>query len=205
LNRLVLSAILAIGLSARATPAEQGQLDASQTLFTVMAAINAAGYDAAVSSPGNNPLRAAIRAELAKRNIPSLAALKLFFEQHHRTNDTAELSQYISFALTAGGPPDFAVKMRDVDIPPDVTGLLALSPLLAAFYKEAGIQELWTGAQPAIDRMIAPYHAPVSDAVLQINAYLRQQTTGVRGHIGRVKINGEGEIVSDRGERDGCG
>jgi tetratricopeptide (TPR) repeat protein len=181
LHRLVLPAILALALSARATPAEQGQLDASQTLFTVMAAINAAGYDAGLTSPNNNPLRNTIRASLAKRDIPSLAALKVFFEQHHRSNDTAELSQYISFALTAGGPPDFAVKIREVDIPPDVTPLLALSPLLAAFYKEAGIAELWAGAQPAIDRMIAPYHAPASDAVLQINAYLRQQTSGFRG------------------------
>ena len=181
MHRLVLPAILALALSARATPAEQGQLDASQTLFTVMAAINAAGYDAGLTSPNNNPLRNTIRASLAKRDIPSLAALKVFFEQHHRSNDTAELSQYISFALTAGGPPDFAVKIREVDIPPDVTPLLALSPLLAAFYKEAGIAELWAGAQPAIDRMIAPYHAPASDAVLQINAYLRQQTSGFRG------------------------
>src|ERR1035441_9975535 len=153
LHRLVLPAILAIALSARATPAEQGQLDASQTLFTVMAAINAAGYDAAVSSPSNNQLRNAIRASLAKRDIPSLTALKVFFEQHHRTDDTAELSQYISFALTAGGPPDFAVKVRDVDIPPDVTPLLGLSPLLAAFYREAGIEELWAKAQPALEPM----------------------------------------------------
>jgi tetratricopeptide (TPR) repeat protein len=181
LNRFVLPAILAVTLSARATPAEQGQLDASQTLFTVMAAINAAGYDAVVSSPSNNLLRAAVRDALAKRTIPSLAGLKVFFAQHHQTDDTAELSQYISFALSAGGPPDFAMKVRQVDIPPDVTGLLGLSPLLAKFYKEAGIEELWAGAQPAIDRMIAPYHAPVSDAVLQINSYLRQPTSGFRG------------------------
>ena len=182
MNRLVLPAILAICQSAGATPAEQGQLDASQTLFTVMAAINAAGYDAGLASPGNNPLRAVIRASLAKRPIPSLAALKVFFEEHRQTNDTAELSQYISFGLTAGGPPDFAVKVRQVDIPPDVVPLLKLPPLLAAFYKEAGIAELWADAQPAIDQMLAPYHAPVSDAVLQINAYLRQPTTGVHGH-----------------------
>jgi tetratricopeptide (TPR) repeat protein len=182
LNRLVLPAILAIALSARANPAEQGQLDASQSLFTVMAAINAAGYNAGLSSPNNSPLRNSIRAALAKRNIPSLAALKDFFEQHHQPNDTAELSQYISFALTCTGPPDFAVKIRQVDIPPDVTPLLGLSTRLAAFYKEAGIAELWAGAQPAIDQMILQYHVPVSEAVLLINAYLRQQTTGMPNH-----------------------
>ncbi len=147
-----------------------------------MAAINAAGYDAGLVSPNNNPLRNTIRAELATRNILCLAALKVFFQEHHQTNDTAELSQYISFALTVGGPPDFAVKVRQVDIPPDVTPLLALSPLLATFYKQAGIAELWASAQPAIDQMIAPYHAPVSEAVLQTNAYLHQPTTGMPGH-----------------------
>lgn len=147
-----------------------------------MAAINAAGYDTGLTSPNNNPLRNSIRAELAKRNIPSLAALKMFFDQHHLPTERAELGQYISFALTAVGPPDFAVKMRVVDIPPDVTPLLGLSPLLAAFYKEAGIAELWAKARPAIDQMIALYHAPVSEAVLLINAYLRQQTSGMYGH-----------------------
>jgi predicted negative regulator of RcsB-dependent stress response len=164
-------------------PRKYAKLGFSKADFVepVSSSSNAAGYDAGLASPNSNPLRAAIRASLAKRTIPSLAALKVFFEQHRRTNDTAELSQYISFALTAGGPPDFAVKMREVDIPPDVTPLLALSPLLAAFYKEAGIEELWAGAQPAIDQMIAPYHAPASEAVLQINAYLRQPTSGFRG------------------------
>jgi tetratricopeptide (TPR) repeat protein len=181
LNRFVLPAILAIALSAHATPAEQGQLDASQTLFTVMAAINAAGYDAGLKSPNEHPLRDAVRAEIAKRNVPSLPALKAFFEQHHCTTSTAELSQYISYALTVSGVPDFAIKMRDVDVPPDVRPLMGLSPLLAAFYQEAGIADLWARSQPAIDQMIAQYHAPVTDAVMQINAYLRQMTSGFRG------------------------
>jgi len=181
LNRFVLPAILAAALLARAAPADQGQLDASPSLFTVMAAINAAGYNADLSSPNNNPLRNRIRAELAKRNIPSLDAIKEFVAQHHKVNATEELSQYLSFALTASGPPDFEIKMRDVDIPPDVTPLRDFSQLMAAFYKEAGIADLWQSAQPDIDKMIGPYHGPVMDAVLQVNAYLRQQTSGFKG------------------------
>ena len=61
LNRFVVSAITAGTLFLRAAPAQQGQLDASPTLFTVMAAINAAGYDADLDSPNNNPLRKAVR------------------------------------------------------------------------------------------------------------------------------------------------
>jgi tetratricopeptide (TPR) repeat protein len=168
-------------LLVRAAPAQQGQLDASPTLFTVMAALNASGYDTDLDSPFNSPLRKAVRAELAKRDIPSLAAIKEFVAQHHQARDTDELGQYISFALTAGPPPDFAIHMRDVDIPPDVKPLRDLSELLAAFYKQADIADLWTRAQPGIDQLIEPYHQGVIDAVLQVNAYLRQQTSGFRG------------------------
>jgi tetratricopeptide (TPR) repeat protein len=170
-----------VAFAAHAEQQQLGQLDASPTLFTVMAAINAAGYDADVKSPDNHPLRDAIRAELARRKIPSLPDLKQFFKDHRRRTDTEELSQYISFALTAGGPPNFAINKRDVEVPPDVTGMSELSGLMAQFYQEAGIEDLWQRSQRDIDGYIARYHTPVSDAVLMVNAYLRQQTSGFKG------------------------
>ena len=94
-------------------------------------AVTDIGYDADLASPSNHPLRMAIRQELAKRKIPSLEGIKEFVARHKRPNDTAELSQYISFALSCTGPPNFEFKQRDVDIPPDVSGMTALSPLLA--------------------------------------------------------------------------
>ena len=186
--RLAFAGILAIALTARAGTSEMGQLDASPTLFTVMAAINAAGYDADLASPNNHPLRNAVREALAQRSIPSLPALKEFVARHRKHNDTLELSQYISFALSAGGPPDFAVTLRDVEIPPDVTSLTGLSPLLAAFYKEAGIDDLWKRSQRAIDQYVGLYHEPVANAVLQVNAYLRQPTSGFRGRHFQIFI-----------------
>jgi tetratricopeptide (TPR) repeat protein len=181
LNRFLLPAIVTMVLTAHAQTAEPGQLDASPTLFAIMAAINSAGYSADLSSTNNHPLRDNIRAELAKQNVPSLAGLKSFFERHRKRTDAQELSQYVSFALTAGGPPDFAIKVRDVDIPPDVVGMKELSGLLAAFYKEANIGDLWKRSQPAIDQYVERYHGPVAEAVLQVNAYLRQQTSGFKG------------------------
>ncbi len=166
---------------AHAEQQELGQLDASPNLFTVMAAINAAGYDADVASPLNSPLRDLVRAELAKKKIPSLPALKEFFEKHRKHSDTDTLSQYVSFALTAKGPPDFAITQREVEIPPDVSGMTELSGLLAAFYQEANIESLWQASQRYIDTYVKMYHRPVSNAVLTVNAYLRQQTSGFRG------------------------
>ena len=183
MNRLVLPAILAIAISASAAPAELGQLDASPTLFTVMAALSVAGYSADLSSPNNHPLRDQVRAELLKRNLPCQQALKDFFEAHRKRGagaDTAELAQYISFALSVKGPPDFTFGQRDVEIPPDAAPLKGFSPLLATFYKEADIPELWKRSQPAIDQYIARYHEPVSRAVLQVTTYLRQLSAGFR-------------------------
>ncbi len=180
--------IVAIALAAHAAPAQLGQLDASPTLFTVMAAINAAGYDAEIDSPSSHPLRKAIREELAKRDIPVLPALKDFFARHRKRDDTSELAQYISFALSCSGPPSFGFKMREADLPPDVTAMSALSPLLASFYKQADVGRLWAGSQRAIDQYIERYHTPVSDAVFQVNVYLRQQTSGFTGRHFQVLL-----------------
>jgi tetratricopeptide (TPR) repeat protein len=173
---------------AHAGESDLGQLDASPTLFTVMAALNAAGYDAGLTSHDVHPLRAAVRAELAKRNIPSLAAIKEFVEKNRRRSEGEELSQYISFALTAGPPPHFSINMRDVEVPPDASVIKDFSPLLETFYKEADIDNLWRRSQPAINQYIERYHGPVSDAVLQVNSYLRQQTSGFRGRRFQVLI-----------------
>ena len=178
--RHALTVLLLAALPALATPAETGQLDASPSLFTVMAAINAAGYRADWSSPNNHPIRFAVQTELAKRDIPSLGPLKEFFESHRKKNDGLELSQYISFALSCTGPPGFEFAIRDVEIPPDAMPLRDLSRLLAAFYREANIEDLWKRSQPAIEQYIARYHEPVTNAVLQVNGYLRQMTSGFK-------------------------
>src|ERR1041385_8484625 len=116
-----------LAVAVRPAVSQQGQLDGSPTLFTVMAAINAAGYDADLQSPSNHPLRDAVRAELAKRNIPCLAEIKEFYQAHKRRTDTGELSQYISFAMSVGGPPDFTFKARSIEIPPDAGALNGFS------------------------------------------------------------------------------
>ena len=143
-----------------------------------MAAINAAGYNADADSPNNSRLRDTVRKELAARSIPCLAALKEFYALHRQSDATADLSQYISFALSVGDPPDFALKGRAVEVPPDAAALEGFAQLLSRFYEEANIEDLWKRAQPAFDDAIERYHEPVSEAVLQVNGFLRHETSG---------------------------
>jgi len=177
-----------LALAPLASAQTEGQLDASETLFTVMAAINAAGYDADIDSPFNHPLRAQVRQYLASRKLASVEKLRAFYDQHRQDNPAAELSQYISFALLVKGPPTFEYKWLTYQLPPDVQALEGLGPLLAEFYREANIHQLWLQAQPAFDEVIARYHEPVSRTVLELNAYTRSPTSGVPGRRFQIYV-----------------
>ena len=169
--------------------AEQGQLDGSLSLFTVLAAINAAGYDAEIDSTSNSPVREAVRRELAAKSIPCLEELKRFVRDHHQADSTAELSQYISFGLVVDGPPSFRYRLKQNELPPDVMALAGFEKLLARFYTEAGVDALWQKAQPEMDAAIARYHLPLTEAVMQVNGYLRSPTSGVRGFRFQVYLD----------------
>jgi len=161
-------------------PEPYNQLDSNQTLFYVLAAINAAGYDEQADSSTNNPLRTRVREYLAKQNLQSLVPLRRFVRDHKPRNPAAELSQYISFALVSKGAPDFTPANPDLPQPADADALYEFPPVLAAFYQEARLGVLWQQAQPDFDRAIAELHEPVTLAAQQVNAYLRYVNTGVR-------------------------
>jgi len=166
--------------TAWATPDEPGQLDTSPELFSVMAAINAAGYDADLGSPANSPLREMVRREIEAAHPPSLEKLKDIFAAHRKPDGSADLSQYISFALCVEGP-DFKYRYHHNELPPDVARLEDFRLLLIQFRKEARIDELWTKAQPAFEEAIARYHEPALAAVSRVNAYLRSSSSGAMG------------------------
>lgn len=171
-----------------APPQEEGQLDASPSVFAVLAAINAAGYDDAINSTAVHPLRKFVREQLqSKQSLPSLQELRKFYLAHSQADPGAELGQYVSFALATSGPPDF--KYRLSSNPPDVASLEGLPELMARVYQDADIATLWKKAQPAFDQMIAYYHRPLSRALLEANAYLRNPTSGVMGHRFQVYID----------------
>ena len=180
---------LSVGVSARAQTASPApphdtggnQFSVSETLFSTLAAINAAGYDAGIDSPLNEhfKVRSQIRDLLASRHIGCLAELKAFYQQHKKASDTADLSQYISFALVAGDAPTFTLPGDAV--PPDVEPLRGFSDLLARFYKEANLSDLWNRAQQAYTAAMAEYQDPVINTLFEANGYLRNPS----GYLGR--------------------
>jgi predicted negative regulator of RcsB-dependent stress response len=169
--------------AAPAPPRDTGgnQFSVSETLFSTLAAINAAGYDAGMDSPLNEryKVRTQIREALGGRKIGCLTELKAFYQEHKKASDTANLSQYISFALVADDAPGFA--LPNDAVPPDVEPLRGFSELLARFYKEANLEDLWNRSQAAYAAAMSEYQDPVINTLFEANGYLRNPS----GYLGR--------------------
>jgi tetratricopeptide (TPR) repeat protein len=175
----LLCALAALPLCAqRPAPAPA---DSTVPLFVVMAAMNAVGYDADLNSPRNSPVRAEVRRDIAAAAPPSLAELRVFYVMHRNPNPARDLSQFISFALLIGGPPDFPFRVREPELPAEVAALRELRPLLAAFHKEAQLDQLWEKYRPAYESELDRYNYGLGQIMLEVNGYLRITSSGFLG------------------------
>lgn len=167
--------------------ADTNQLDANEGVFTVMAALNAAGYDTGLA--GSHPLRQQIRQKLEAANIAVMPELKRFLRDHRRPDPYSDYSQYVSFALSTQGPPFFESRFRANEVPPDVVALEGFAPLMVRFYREANIEKLWAQSQSAIDQVLARYQPSIVQAVQEVHGYLRAPTTGYMGRHFQVYLD----------------
>ena len=170
-------------------PAPGNQLDASESIFTVLAAINAAGYDAEIDSLSNSPLRKAVRDRIAAQNLEVVQELKRFVRDHKQANPADDLSQYISYALSIDGPPTFTPRYLNNLMPPDAAQLEGFTPLLITFYRDAHIADLWNRYQADFNNVIAQYQPPVIRAVLLANVYTRNPTSGFLGRRFQIYVD----------------
>ena len=204
MNRQIGIFIFAALLAVRTVSAADNQLDSNIQLFTVLAAANAAGFDAGLDSPlyqgelkAGSPnvarLRLEVRKALEAKKLPVISELKKIYEQHKpRHADAQDFSQYVSLALSITGPPDFAWKGRQVDTPPDAVALEEFRSMLPDFYVQAGIEDLWRRSQPALEHMIGAYHSPVSKMAFEISSYFRMPLGGNLGRSFQIYVDALG-------------
>ena len=192
----LLAACFLLGLPLLAQ--QPSTVDSNLPLFVVMAAINAAGYDAGLDSPHASPVRRMVRQQIAAARPASLEALRSFYAAHRRPDAARDLSQFISFALLIGAPPDFPFRVKEPELPPDVSALRDLRPLLAAFYQEADLEALWERYRPAYGQELERYNEGLGQLMLEVNGYLRIATSGFLGrnfwvYVDLLGAPGQGE------------
>ncbi len=190
---------------ALAAPAwsEENQLDSNKSLFAVFLARAAAGYDSP-GAPDAHPARAGMLAKIAAAHPASLEGLKQFFASHLAASQEADQNQYISYALAVEGPPEFTYRYEVNELPPEVRTLAGLDRLLAAFWREAGLDELWNTAEPVYGQILEAYHGPVTQALFTVNAYLRNPTSGYLGRRFQVFVDVAGPpgVIQARSYKD---
>jgi tetratricopeptide (TPR) repeat protein len=160
-------------------------VDTSETLFTLLSAANACGYDQELSA--SNPLRSKIRQEVAAAShssddaINATSALCHFYRDHQQQDPARDLAQYVSLALNLGPPPTFTPSLKEADFPPDATYVLGILPLLPAFYKSTRLHDIWERHHADYEALIERYHQPLSKTLLDTDLYLRMPFSGYMG------------------------
>jgi tetratricopeptide (TPR) repeat protein len=187
-----LAAIALILISSRLMPAQNPaanndlvRLDSSETLFTVLAAINNCGFDAELAT--SDPLRMAIRGEIGQ-NVELSGEAKIsadafcaFYRDHQQPDPVRTQSQYVSLALYLNGPPAFSPKVKESDLPPDASALLGAVPLLGKFYQAAGLKDIWKQHSSSYAEIESRYRDALAKMISDTELYLRLPTGGYLG------------------------
>lgn len=160
-------------------------LDTSEVLFSTLSAINMCGYDQDLANA--DPIRTQIRAEIAERLRSSSAAdlarqqMCQYFRDKQQADPGRDLTGYVSLALNVESAPEFALRTKEADLPPDAANLLGFLPHLRRFYDAAGLRSIWQRHQPTYEARIAQLQQPVSQLILATDLYLKMPISGYLG------------------------
>jgi len=162
----------------------------------VLTAINTCGYDQELNT--SDPLRAQIRADVAKAvsNTPGapdvIAPMCALYRQHDVPDASRALSQYVSLALYMGEPPNFSLKVKEAELPPDAQTVAGIVPMLEAFYEKIGLHAIWEHHRNRYTELTEIYHAPLAKMTFDTEIYLRMPSAGYLGRQFTVYLDAMG-------------
>jgi hypothetical protein len=193
---LVYAMLVLFAASAFGQNRPQVSLETSETLFTVLTAINTCGYDEELNT--SDPLRTQIRSEVANAVANTagaqdvVAPLCVFYRQHQPPDPSRDLSQYVSLALYLDGPPTFSPKVKQAELPPDAAALADIVPLLEAFYQKINLHSVWQRHQQRYVELSDVYHASLAKMTFETEIYLKMPSAGYLGREFTVYLDAMG-------------
>jgi hypothetical protein len=168
-------------------------LDTSETLFTVLGAMNLCGYDQDLNLA--DPMRKQIREEFSKaaESSPDAKAASQvmcqFYKDHEQPEAGRTLSQYVSLSLYLNPVPAFAIKGREADLPPDASYVQGILPLMQKFYQTGGVEQIWLRHRDAYNGLTERYHEPLSKMLFETEVYLKLPSAGYLGRSFTVYLD----------------
>lgn len=139
---------------------------ADERVFTLFAALNAAGFDREYEGIVMSPIRQQVRTALAGKDLPSLARLRPIFDR---------VADYhlVVWVLQRGHPPQFGRAEAGWWVSTRAADFQGLDEALGAFYREANIPALWREVEPAYCAEIERWQPLAEQAISDIQAYLK--------------------------------
>lgn len=184
---ILLTAMLAGGVVSAQQPVQQRpgatfevseygvDFQADPRLITVMAALEAAGFDPV--PPGRTPsvFRAKLRKDLATLDPDLRLRLKTFYDRNKLPAPATAADQaarYVSLALALGAAPSLDAPARSEDLPAGLLEVLDFAPLVQEFYRRSGIDERMVDYVRAYQAEGDRLRGPTTEMVRSLLTYL---------------------------------
>jgi len=149
------------------------ELRADIRLFTVMAALNAAGFDYENPNQEMSQVRQNLRADLKQLDTTIFEPLRTFYRNHQgRAGPSDTPIPYISLALLLSSPPDFQLSSRET-FPDDVLQVRGFELLVKDFYHKADIASLWQRYRIDHENELQRYQPIVKEIIEKSLKYFR--------------------------------
>jgi hypothetical protein len=197
---LGLAALLFTTLAARFAAAENNtpiSLETSETLFSVLTAINICGYDENlnVSDAQRSNIRAEVQRNLKGSEEAQATANTLcdYYVKHRARDGAHDLSQYVSLSFYLQGPPHFLPKVKEDEMPPDAAAIVGFGALLERFYDKAGLHAIWERHKSHYAVLTNRYHDPLAKMVFDTEIYLKLASAGYLGRSFTVYLDFMGD------------
>ena len=148
-------------------------IDRDLTVFTTIAALNAAGFDVELGSQ-YHPVRQLVRSRLASLDPDLSARLRAFYLEHKGDEaDEDQLAKYLSLALNLTAPPSLEFAFEEDRTAPDARDLADFVPLLREFYESARIVQLWSSLGQQYDSILDSMGPAIRETIVGSDAFLR--------------------------------
>ena len=144
-------------------------------LIIMMAALEAAGFDAVPAGAEPSAFRAQVRKDLASLDPDLRNRLRTFFERNKLPAPATAADQaarYVSLAFALGPPPLLEAPPRSEDLPGSLLDVLDFAPLVKEFYRRSNIEENLPGYMRSYQAESDRLRQPTADMVRDVLSYL---------------------------------
>lgn len=177
------------------------EFHAEPRLIIMMAALEAAGWDAVASGRQPSAFRSQVRKDLATLDPDLRGRLRAFYERTKLPAPATAADQaarYVSLALTLGPPPSLDAPERSDDLPGGILEVLDFASLVREFYRRSGIDERlvsYTRAYQAEGDRLRP---PAAELIRSVLTYLHTQpiTTSFERVVVKAPASGKKKAPS---------